>query len=236
MALIAAYGRAIEPDSVIDRIDELADRVDGADADSLCWSLFGPGGFAGNTVAYHDPDNSLFDRVLDRRLGIPISLAVLAMEVGRRHDVGLVGIGMPGHFLLRDALDEQRFYDAFEGGRLLDPDGARARFALLHGAAQPFRTDYLEPTPAPVIVSRVLNNLLGAYSQQQDRAGLLRALALHHAMPGVGPAMRRQFAAALTADGQYLEAAEVHDEIARTSPEDAAEHTLAALRLRAQLN
>jgi hypothetical protein len=119
---------------------------------------------------------------------------------------------------------------------VLDPDGARARFARLHGAAQPFRAEYLEPTPAPVIVTRVLNNLVGAYSQQQDRAGLLRALALQHALPDVGPAMRRQYAAALTADGRYLEAAEVHEELARSDPASAAEHQLAALRLRAQLN
>ena len=94
--------------------------------DGLRQHLFGDLGFTGDRDTYHDPRNSLLPDVLDRRLGIPITLAVLAIEVGRRCGVALVGVGMPGHFVARSAAEPHRYLDAFDGGRELDREGCRA--------------------------------------------------------------------------------------------------------------
>ena len=90
--------------------------------------LFDEHGYAGNEADYTDPRNSYLDRVLDRRLGIPITLSVLMMEVARRNGVVLHGIGMPGHFLVGEP-DGRTFYDPFHHGRQLDADGARDVFS-----------------------------------------------------------------------------------------------------------
>src|SRR3546814_4479768 len=83
------------------RLDALAAGVAEPTVEALTAHLFGVEAFAGDTDSYFDPRNSLLSDVLDRRLGIPITLAVVAIEVGRRCGVPLVGIGMPGHFLVR---------------------------------------------------------------------------------------------------------------------------------------
>ena len=74
--------------------------------------------------------------MLDRRVGIPITLAVLGMEVGRRIGVPLSGVGMPGHFLVRDKVDPAVFIDPFNAGRELDADGCRALHRAMAGPAR----------------------------------------------------------------------------------------------------
>src|SRR5680860_971 len=107
--LIAAHAYpALDIGQQLDRLDDLADQADGTGLDGLVRSLFGTQGFTGNTQDYYDPRNSYLNDVLDRRVGIPISLAVLAMSVGERVGVTLAGIGMPGHFLLRSGDDQDR--------------------------------------------------------------------------------------------------------------------------------
>jgi len=76
--------------------------------------LFGRGRFSGNRRDYYDPRNSLLDQVLERQLGIPITLAIVAMEVGRRLGVPLSGVGMPGHFLVGS---DGSYFDPFHQGR-----------------------------------------------------------------------------------------------------------------------
>jgi hypothetical protein len=85
----------------LSRLDELAAAVPSPTFVGISQFLFtGADAFVGNRAEYYDPDNSLLSRVLDRRAGIPISLSVIMMEVGRRLGVPVVGIGMPGHFLV----------------------------------------------------------------------------------------------------------------------------------------
>lgn len=237
VALIAAAGRPeVDPAALLGRLDELASTSHAGDAAGLCVELFGPHGFRGDTVDYHDPANSLLDRVLDRRTGIPITLAIVAIEVGRRRDIELLGIGMPGHFLLRDARSTATFFDPFDGGVALDAQGCQRVFARLHGAQQAFHPEFLDPTPTRAIVVRVLNNLLGAYTRLGDREGVARTLGLQVVVPGAGVAVRRQLAGVLAADGQFLDAARTHDQLAVLDPEHAEDHERAAHRLRAQLN
>ena len=91
----------VDPPSVLDRLDELARQVTATTAEGLMAELFGPSGFVGNSVEYDDPANSLLNQVMSRKLGIPITLSAIAIEVGRRVGIPIIGIGMPGHFLCR---------------------------------------------------------------------------------------------------------------------------------------
>ena len=185
---------------------------------------------------YHDPRNSLLDQVLTRRLGIPITLSVVAMEVGRRRGIALHGIGMPGHFLVCDAEDPGAFFDPFRGGALLDRVACRAVFERLHGTAAPFDDGSLAPTPPLAIIQRVLANLHHAQVQAGDRPGLIRVLQLQSRLPGAGVVESRGLAQLLAADGRFDEAAEVHEELADVDPDPAQDHRTMALRLRARLN
>ena len=237
LALIAAAGRPqTDPTAQVRRLDDLATTTAAEDAAAVCRSLFGPGGFRGNTEHYYDPANSLIDLVLDRRVGIPITLAVIAMEVARRCDVELMGVGMPGHFLLRDSHDPRAFFDAFDGGAALDPSDVRELFLRLHGDALEFREEFLAPTPPTMIVARVLDNLRAAYARTHDREGLVRALAMQVELPGPNLGIRRQLAGALASDGRFLDAADEHDRLGALDPVHGQDHAAAALHLRAQLN
>lgn len=237
LALVAATGRAeVDPEELLGRIDSLAASVPADDADVLCAGLFRGLGFTGNRTDYYDPDNSLLDRVLDRRTGIPITLAVLAVAVGRRRGVPLVGVGMPGHFLLRSATDPDRFFDAFDGGAPLDAGAARRLFGRLHGPTAQFADDYLEETPSIGVVIRVLNNLRAAHLRRGDRSGLVNVLRLQAALPGAGIPERRQLAGVLAAGGRFVEAADLYEALEAEDPGRSSEHRAASNRLRASLN
>ena len=110
--LIAGHARpGIDIERCLGELDRLAGEVLPPTLDGLVSTLFGGSGFRGNADDYYDPDNSYLDQVLQRRLGLPITLAVLAIEVGRRAGVPLWGVSMPGHFLLRDKVDPSVFLD-----------------------------------------------------------------------------------------------------------------------------
>lgn len=211
------------------RLDDLAAGVREPSLDALRAHLFDDLGFAGDTATYYDAANSLLPAVLDRRLGIPITLAAVAMEVGRRAGVPLEGIGMPGHFLARSALEPHRYLDPFAGGRELDEAGCRAVFEQVAGAA-PWDPAYLAPAPAWSIVARVLANLAGAHRRAGDRHALCWTLGLRLLVPGATVQERRELGVLLGASGRFDEAADVLE----ASPEDR-DHAAAA-RLRARLN
>jgi regulator of sirC expression with transglutaminase-like and TPR domain len=227
--LIAAHALpGLDLDAERERLDELAAGVAQPSVDGVVDHLVRLG-FDGDRATYHHPDNSLLPRVLDRRRGIPLSLAVVAMEVGRRVDVALLGIGMPGHFLVRAASDPEHFVDLFHGGRRLDPAGCRARYeAVVAGVA--WRDEHLEPVGPRAIVTRVLANLANAYRRSGDRRGLAWALDLRLRLPGATDRERRELAVVLGAGGRYSEAAQL---LEATGAE---QDQVAAQRLRARLN
>ena len=104
--LIATHARPdLDLPAQLARLDELAAQAGEPTLDGLRRLLFRDLGFSGNEVDYYDPRNSFLDEVLDRRTGIPITLAVVMLEVGRRLGVPLAGVSMPGHFLVRDKVD-----------------------------------------------------------------------------------------------------------------------------------
>ena len=126
-----------------------------------------PRAFAGNTADYSDPRNSLLDDVIDRRLGIPITLSILMVEVGRRIGLALHGVGMPGHFLVGRRRRARRCSSTRSTrGRVLDVDGCREMFAALQGPDAPFSPAYLAPTGTRAILLRVLNNLQRSYLER----------------------------------------------------------------------
>lgn len=239
LALIAATDRpGVDADELVRRLDVLADAVQPGDAESLCRQLFarsGPLGLHGDRSDYYDPDNSLLDRVLERRLGIPITLSVIGIEVARRHGIELVGVGMPGHFLIGDRTTG-RFIDAFDAARSFGPDGARVLFHRLHGPDVVFEPIYLAPTPTTAIVARVLNNLHAARLRRGDRPGAITALRLQSSLPGDTVAARAALAEALGTDGRFIEAAEQLELLAELDPGGAELHLANALHLRARLN
>src|ERR1019366_8435544 len=86
----------------------------------LCRYLFHEMGFRGNQRDYYDPRNSYFNQVLERRMGIPISLSAITMAIGRRAGLSIAGIGLPGHFIVKATnADQEILLDPFDGGRIL---------------------------------------------------------------------------------------------------------------------
>jgi regulator of sirC expression with transglutaminase-like and TPR domain len=228
--LVAAHARpGLDVEAERARLDALAAGVPEASFDGLRQHLFEDLGFRGDRTTYHDPRNSFLPDVLDRRLGIPITLSVLAMEVGRRCGVGVDGIGLPGHFVVRSADEPHRYFDAFEGGRELDAAGCRVLVEQL-APAVPWDDAFLAPVPPPAIVSRVLANLAGAYRRAGDRRSLCWVLGLRLELPGASTQERRELGVLLGASGRFGEGAVVLE----ASPED--RDQAAAARLRARLN
>ena len=170
----------LRPAAHLARLDELAVRsgagaVRGARArlDRLRAFLFEEEGFRGNAEDYYDPRNSCLNDVLDRRLGIPITLCLVALEVGRRVGLVLDGIGLPGHFVAGARIGaEVVLLDAFGGGAVLDRGAAEALVARAVGRAVRLRDEHFAPVSGRQIVARMLRNLQGAYAKRQawDRA------------------------------------------------------------------
>jgi regulator of sirC expression with transglutaminase-like and TPR domain len=183
LALAALLFAAVEyPDldvrAYLDRIDGMAGELRGrlspeetprrtvAIVDEY---LFGEHGFRGNELEYYDPRNSYLNDVLDRRLGIPISLSVLYLALARRVGFSLEGVGMPGHFLLRhpDPIDPL-LIDAFSSGAIVTEEDCRARLRRIYGDALPLSPAMLRPVGPRSILFRMLNNLKGVYAHQED--------------------------------------------------------------------
>jgi regulator of sirC expression with transglutaminase-like and TPR domain len=208
-------------------LDELAAQAGEPTLDGLNRLLFRDLGFAGNTDDYYDLSNSFLDDVLRRRVGIPITLAVVMLEVGRRMSVPLSGVSMPGHFLVRDKVNTEVFVDPFNRGQLLDRSGCAARFFALHGPGSVFEDDFLAPVGKRVILARMLANLESIAAMRSDRPLLLRVQRLRCALPEATEEDRRRLAASLGASAQFGEAAEVLESIGAHGD---------ATRLRARLN
>ena len=189
---IAAHVQpALDIAAYLRRLDELAARCTNPTLDGLLAVLFGHDGFSGNANAYYDTANSCLDQVIDRRTGIPITLAVLTMEVGRRVGVPLDGVGMPGHFLLRDKVDMSVFVDPFDRGRILDRLACRRLFDAVTGGRLEWQDEYLEAVPRNTIVERMLANLKAIYARANDLDGLRWVIRLRLACPGVDQRIER---------------------------------------------
>lgn len=126
-------------------------------------------GFTGNANDYYDPRNSFLNDVIDRRTGIPISLALVYLEIARRLDFPMVGVGMPGHFLIRpDFEDSAIFVDAFNGGEILFPEDCQARLTQIYNRPVELSPNFLEPVSPRRFLGRMLSNLKLIYINRGD--------------------------------------------------------------------
>ncbi|MGB3202821.1 MAG: transglutaminase-like domain-containing protein, partial [Nodosilinea sp.] len=139
--------------------------------------LFSDLNFRGNSVDYYDPRNSFLNDVLDRRVGIPITLSLVYLELARRIDFPMVGVSMPGHFLIRPTVDEMDiFVDPFNRGEILFEQDCRDRLKQMFGDVAQIEPQHLAPiTPATFLV-RMLTNLKMIYLQKRDVPRALDAI------------------------------------------------------------
>ncbi|MFQ5882801.1 MAG: SirB1 family protein [Candidatus Methylomirabilales bacterium] len=131
--------------------------------------LYDEEGFKGNTEDYYDPKNSFLNEVMDRRKGIPITLSVLYMEIAWRLDLPLVGVGLPGHFIVKyQAADREMLIDPFHRGTLLSEEDCQQTLDRIYEGKTSFHRELLAPTPKRQILARMLNNLKGIYLHRKD--------------------------------------------------------------------
>ena len=173
-------------DDYLARLHEMATRLrsrlraDVATAEKLLalnHYLFDELGFSGNADDYYDPRNSFLNEVLERRLGIPITLGVLYIEIGRRIGLGLHGVSFPGHFLVKCALrDGVVVLDPYSGGVSLGVDELQQRLRAAgsnEDVDEAILVQLLSAAPNKEVLARMLRNLKGIYVGRDD---WLRAL------------------------------------------------------------
>jgi regulator of sirC expression with transglutaminase-like and TPR domain len=235
---IAAHARPdLDPAPSRARLDDLADRAPTGDAGALVAFLFGEEGFAGNRHDYYDPANSYLPDVLDRRVGIPISLAVVALEVARRRDVELTGVGMPGHFLLAAPGTPDAWFDPFDGGRRLDLAGVARAYEGALGTLEGFGPGRLRPVDGHELVLRMLANLRNIFAARGDRGSLRWVVQLRTMVPCAPQEERAELAQLMVGEGAFTAAAV---ELERLGDDMGgalgAHYRDSATRLRARLN
>jgi regulator of sirC expression with transglutaminase-like and TPR domain len=167
----------LDADAYLERLDGLARSVDGVrrspDAlgrlHRLREYLFVEQGFTGNRDDYYDPRNSFLNDVLDRRQGIPITLSLVLMEVGKRLGLAIEGIGLPGHFIAGARLDDsQILLDPFNGGALVTPEECEELVGSVVGRPVTLRPEHYAPVSGRQLLTRMLANLKGAYWRRQE--------------------------------------------------------------------
>lgn len=143
----------------------------------LCRYLFHEVGLRGNKKEYYDPRNSYLSDVLDRLKGIPITLSVVTVAVGRRVGLPLAGLGLPGHFVVQCLQTRPLVViDPFHGGRLLNVEECRALVSRVTGVDVPISPADFVPIPIGLLVQRLLNNLRLIYLNHKDWRRAARTL------------------------------------------------------------
>jgi regulator of sirC expression with transglutaminase-like and TPR domain len=176
----------LAPEPYLRRLDELAERVRDRQWDAtapvvilqdLTRVLFEEEGFRGNRDSYYDPRNSFLNDVLDRRLGIPITLSLVYLEVGWRLGLPLHGVNFPGHFLVRyDGEALKLLVDPFQGGMVRFEDEAQELLDHVYGGSVRMQQEYLRVADRRAILVRILENLKNNWLNARDDARALGAL------------------------------------------------------------
>jgi regulator of sirC expression with transglutaminase-like and TPR domain len=196
------------------RLDNLAVQLAEPTAEAACHLLFEAAGIQGDRLTYDDPRNSYLDQVLDRRLGIPISLSVLLIEVARRAGLVLEGVGMPGHFLVRDPAQPDWLIDTFSGGVRMGHEACEQLLRATAGPTAQLSPSMLAPTGPRAVIQRMLTNLDHSFRRRYDVRSLTWVTRLRLSVPGLGLSSRAELAAQLEELGYPGEAAHVYDELA----------------------
>ncbi|BAZ46154.1 hypothetical protein NIES4102_31830 [Chondrocystis sp. NIES-4102] len=132
--------------------------------------------FEGNSGDYYNPNNSFINQVIDQKAGIPISLSVIYLAIAKRLDFPMIGIGMPGHFLISpDIEDTQIFVDPFNQGEILFPEDCQEKLIQIYQQPVELQPSFLAPISNKQILARMLNNLKFIYLHSRE---LNKALAI----------------------------------------------------------
>lgn len=155
---------------MLEHLEQPAEKIVG-----LAHWLFGPdpdgAGFKGNRQQYGDPRNSYIHEVIQRRLGIPISLSIIFIEVGARLGLKLAGIGLPGHFVVGGYAGDSNLpilLDPFNNGVRLTMQDCATLVAQTTGYTGQFEQGWIEPISTRLTITRMLNNLRVAYMRVED--------------------------------------------------------------------
>lgn len=235
-------------DSYVRRIDELARHAEsriievGDAAETIAalnYVLFEHAGLHGNREDYYDPRNSFLNDVLDRCLGIPITLALVYMEVGRRLGFPLFGVGMPGHFLLKnyDIDGHETLIDCFNGGNILSARDCQARLDEIYSGQMTLRPEFLFAVSRRQMLTRIINNLKAVYMSSRNLKKVLPLVDLLLVIYPRSPEDVKQRALLRYSLGQPKAAAEDLEEYLKMSPEasDSDEIRQTALSIRRML-
>jgi regulator of sirC expression with transglutaminase-like and TPR domain len=154
--------------------------------------LFQELGFRGNSEQYYDARNSYLNEVIDRRTGIPITLSLVYIEVGRRAGLEVEGVGLPGHFVVRVQTPARGLLvDPFHGGTLLSEKDCQQRLDRIFGGKVKLEPKMLRPCGRKDMVERVLRNLKAIHLRDEDKLRALRVVDLLVAMqPGSAEDLR----------------------------------------------
>jgi regulator of sirC expression with transglutaminase-like and TPR domain len=139
--------------------------------------LFAEQGFCGNDSDYYNPRNSFITDVLERRLGIPLSLSLVYMVICDRLGFPMDGISFPAHFIIRPRHpDLEIFIDPYNKGEILFPEDCAAKLTQLYGYEIPLQPEYLEPVSMRRILDRLLTNLKLIYLRRREPDKALAAI------------------------------------------------------------
>ena len=133
----------------------------------LCDFLYRQAEFSGDHGDYYNPDNSYLDRVLERRKGIPITLALVYIGVGEHLGLDMEPVGFPGHFLVKLKGDKEVILDPFSG-QLLSEDDCRELLKTCTQDTVPFKQEHLDTVSNREVVRRILGNLKGIYLSRKE--------------------------------------------------------------------
>jgi regulator of sirC expression with transglutaminase-like and TPR domain len=193
--------------SLARRVRRQAGGVPEAAHEALRRVLFAEEGFRGDEERYDDPANSSVARVIARRRGLPITLSIATMEVGRLAGLRLTGIGLPGHFVVGGPdLPEGAFLDPFDGGRMYDAEGLAQRVGGILGSPVELDADVLAADPPRAILARVLLNLRRSLERRGHWEMALGALDLSEALEPDNPGLQRERGLVLLKCGRTEEA------------------------------
>ena len=204
--------------------------------------------FSGNGLDYHDPRNSFLPHVLERKVGIPISLAVVGLELAKRIGLTMWGVGMPGHFLLGTptnprrksptSVEETSFIDPFNGGTVLGAEGCSSLLESMFGKRHELDVSMLAPVSGELILIRMTNNLKSIYARDRNLAGLTAVLRLRSCLPEMSLVEGCELVRLLDATGSWGEARSALTQMFDLFPGSGEQATLNAElgRLTARLN
>ncbi len=193
----------LEPEPYLARIEGLAARIRercpaGAKPRGILgqinWVLFVEEGYRGNNDDYYDPRNSYLNEVVDRKLGIPITLSVLYWTLAERLGLPIFGVNLPAHFMLRTGeRDSTLFVDPYHAGVILDRRGCEQRISQVIGHSVQLTEQQLAPCSSELVVARMLRNLKAIYLRNQEFPTALPVLRRLAALQSADPEEQRDF-------------------------------------------